>query len=194
MTPVIITSDTPGATKIIGATAGNLLPVLDYLLVTTLGWTKPYTTGNFAVYRQPEGTNGFYLFVDDSQLAYTTFRGFVTCTGISGNTAIGTEPFPNYSQIGTTYANGSAFSNSSGIGNGVGVERSGAAGTNSYRFVSDGSIFYLHVSGYLYTSSNLSFTTVIFGDFIPLKSTDRYNTILSANRYASRATATPRAS
>lgn len=48
------------------STAGALLAVLDAVLVTGQGWTKPFSSGNVAVYKQPAGSNGFYLRVDDS--------------------------------------------------------------------------------------------------------------------------------
>ncbi|HRH29675.1 MAG TPA: hypothetical protein PKV17_12915, partial [Aquabacterium sp.] len=55
-----------GGHSALTSTAGALLAVLDAVLVTGQGWTKPFSSGNVAVYKQPAGSNGFYLRVDDS--------------------------------------------------------------------------------------------------------------------------------
>lgn len=72
------------------STAGALLTELDAVLVTGQGWTKPFSSGNVAVYKQPAGSNGFYLWVDDSGVNFARARLFETMSDV--NTGAGPTP------------------------------------------------------------------------------------------------------
>jgi hypothetical protein len=74
-------------------TAGSLIAVLDFCLVTTLGWTKPYSGTNTAVYKQAGGS-GAYLWVDDTNAQNSRYRGWEVASGVG----VGLNPFPNDSQ------------------------------------------------------------------------------------------------
>mgnify|MGYP001161934094 FL=1 len=61
------------------------------------GWTKPFADGTYvAAYKQPAGSNGFYLRVDDNSSA-TVARGqaYETMTNVSS----GLTPFPTSAQL-----------------------------------------------------------------------------------------------
>lgn len=68
------------------STAGALIPILDAVLVTGQGWTKPFSSGNVAVYKQPAGSNGFYLRVDDSVINYARACLYETMSDVSTGT------------------------------------------------------------------------------------------------------------
>ena len=72
------------------STAGALLTVLDAVLVTGQGWTKPFSSGNVAVYKQPAGSNGFYLRVDDSGANFARACLYETMSDV--NTGTGRTP------------------------------------------------------------------------------------------------------
>lgn len=72
------------------STAGALLTVLDAVLVTGQGWTKPFSSGNVAVYKQPAGSNGFYLRVDDSGANFARACLYETMSDV--NTGTGQTP------------------------------------------------------------------------------------------------------
>ena len=72
------TNTSPGAPTLTGA-AGSLITLLDWLLVTNLGWTKEFSGTNLASYRAATG-NRFYLGVDDTTALYSRVRGFATMT------------------------------------------------------------------------------------------------------------------
>lgn len=61
------------------------------------GWTKPFADGtNVAVYKQPAGTNGFYMRVDDNSTANVArMLGYETMTDVS----TGLTPFPTSVQL-----------------------------------------------------------------------------------------------
>lgn len=63
--------------------------------VAPLGWTKPYSGTNVAVYRAPAGTNQMYWRVDDTNGQELRIRGYETMS--DANT--GTGPFPTVAQI-----------------------------------------------------------------------------------------------
>lgn len=71
-------------------TAGALIPILDAVLVTGQGWTKPYAVGNAAVYKQPAGSNGFYLRVDDVDPSFARLTVYETMSDV--NTGTGLTP------------------------------------------------------------------------------------------------------
>lgn len=90
---------TDGGAPTLSGSAGALLSVLDYALVSGQGWTKPYTAANGAAYKQPAG-GGFYLQVDDSGpgaggAREARTRGFETMS--AWNT--GTGLFPTVAQL-----------------------------------------------------------------------------------------------
>lgn len=61
------------------------------------GWTKPFPDGtNVAVYKQPAGTNGFYMRIDDNSTANVArMLGYEEMTNVSS----GTTPFPTATQL-----------------------------------------------------------------------------------------------
>lgn len=93
-----IKDSTVAGAPIMCATAGALIGVLDWFLVTELGWTKEFsnsTTG--AAYRPPTGNRFYYQF--DHALTYQTeMRSFVSMTDWnagSGGTPTSTVYCPN---------------------------------------------------------------------------------------------------
>lgn len=151
----IFDNNTAGAPALSNA-AGSLITLLDFLLVTTLGWTKPFTGTNKAAYKQPAGTNGFYLRVVDTgtTAASPTGRGFETMTDVD----TGTGPFPTVAQV---------------SGDGVPL-RKGDTTNNQWRCVTDGKIVYFGAR----ESSFGVWVWWAFGDFISALATDSYNTCL----------------
>lgn len=79
-----------GGHSALTSTAGALLTVLDAVLVTGQGWTKPFQVGNVAVYKQPVGSNGFYLRVDDSGANFARACLYETMSDV--NTGTGQTP------------------------------------------------------------------------------------------------------
>ena len=163
MTITVITNTSSGAPTLSG-TVGSLIGLLDFCLVTTLGWTKPYTGTNLAAYKQPAGTNGFYLYVDDTQAQYARLRGYEVMTSISA----GSGPFPTEAiQTGGFY-----------------LRKSEAASSTArpWYFVSDGKIFHLvisvNASSLVWASPNFAYS---FGDCLSLKSGDMFATVLIAD-------------
>ena len=152
--------------------AGSLISVLDYCLTDAtygIGWTKQYSGTNTAVYKQPAGTNGFYLAVDDSVGQNATVCGFETMSSVSA----GIGRFPTLSQRSALQSGwNSAFYKSGSLD----------AVNRAWQFFSNGKIFYL--VGYNNASSNTSVSTcniLVFGDFTSYAPVDAFNTILLAN-------------
>lgn len=79
-------SQDPGAPPLYGA-AGRMIAVLDWVLVTKGGWSKPFSGTNLAAYRSAGG-NRFYLRVDDTQTTYARLRGYRAMTAISSGSNI----------------------------------------------------------------------------------------------------------
>ena len=156
MTVQIFDNTTPGVPAYTSA-PGSLITLLDYLLVTVLGWTKPFSGTNKAVYKQPASTNGFYLrVVDTGSTKYSAaVRGFETMTGVD----TGAGAFPTVAQ----YA-----------GDGPSVWKTEFSSNTLWRFITDGKIFYL---GTRDTTYNV-YVWWGFGDFQSLITGDQYNTIL----------------
>ena len=69
---VTIYKSTDGSAPTLSGTAGDLINVLDKVLVTgygaqtAAGWTKPFTGTNGASFLQGTGSNGYYLNVNDN--------------------------------------------------------------------------------------------------------------------------------
>ncbi len=103
--PTIIRSTDSAAVSagaILTGNAGSLVAVLDYALVTVLGWGKAFTATNKGVYRAPAGVR-HYLDVDDSAPDATALgrnariRGYETMSAVG----TGTNPFPTVAQVTT---------------------------------------------------------------------------------------------
>lgn len=126
-------NDHDGNAPIIANTglAGTLIPAITEFLVTRMGWTLAFSDTNKAAYKQPVGSNGFYLLVDDSTASYTSFRGYETMSSIS----TGFNPFPSPTQA----SNGITVSRSNTSYNGTSVR---------YRMISDGSMVHFYFAGY----------------------------------------------
>jgi hypothetical protein len=133
-------------------TAGSLITLLDYLLVTTLGWTKTVLATNVAKYTQPAGSNGFSLQVKDTATTSSQLCGFETLTA----TDTGTGQFPTVAQA----------------ANNIYIDK---AATTTWRFLSNGKMFYLFVK----TSTAIS--SFGFGDFITYKTGDAFHTAIIGN-------------
>lgn len=164
MAVTIIASTTGGAPSMTGV-AGSLISVLDFCLVTTLGWTKPFTGTNLASYRQPTGTsNGMYLAVDDTGGRSARVRGFEAMTAVT----TGTGPFPTDAQV-----SGGLF-----------VHKSVTADATArpWYFISDGKHFHFHIVNDGTTPfGTVSGTMWSFGDFVSYKPGDTFNTMIVAD-------------
>jgi hypothetical protein len=69
--------------------------------VAPLGWTTEYSSGNHRSYKQPSGTNGYYLNVSDHATKAYQFRVrlFETVTAAGADATNGTGPTPTDSQV-----------------------------------------------------------------------------------------------
>ena len=165
MAVTYLTNTSPGVPTLNGS-AGSLVALLDYLLVTTMGWTKAFTGTNIASYRAPTG-NRHYLNVDDTTTLNSRLRGFEIATAAGVAVASGSGPFPTE----TLCAGGAYFYK----GDDTGTAR-------KWWFLSNGEIFYL-ASYCAQTQTYVS--TLTFGEFPSAKAADAYNTILSCAASAS---------
>lgn len=165
-TTPIVYADTDGSAPAKDTnTAGRMISILDGCLVngygakSAAGWTKPYTGTNIAVYRMATASpaTGFYLYVDDSNTAYTTFRGCEAASdAILANL---TNPFPTTSQIAG--------------GAGLYIPRGASGG--DWTVVADAQAFYIWVNSNA-AGNQISF----FGDFVNY-SADAYGCIAIGN-------------
>lgn len=160
MAVTYLTNLSPGVPTLTGA-AGSLITLLDYLLVTTLGWTKAFTGTNIASYRAPTG-NRHYLNVDDTTTLNSRLRGFEVATAAGVAPAAGTGPFP------TDAMNSGGF---------YFLKGDDTTTARKWWFLSNGPLFYL--TSYC-AGSQLYTTTLTFGEFPSAKAADAYNTILGA--------------
>ncbi len=133
--------------------AGSLITLLDYLFVTTMSWTKPYTGTNKAAYKQPSGTNQFYLRVDDTGTTNASVVGYETMSDVD----TGTGPFPTAAQV----------------SGGLYWPKSSSGSAAPWIFLSNGKIGYLFVK---YNGTN--WLCVGFGDFSTYKTSDAYHTLI----------------
>jgi hypothetical protein len=138
-----------GGAPAMAQTAGAFIAILDWFLVTTLGWTKASLGTNQASYRAPTG-NRFYLQVDDTSTTVARVSGWETLTALN----TGTNQFPSSAQVsgGLYIAKGAA---------------------TPWRAVSNGAIFYFFSK---YSSSYYS--AMAFGDIISFKTGDAYGTVM----------------
>ncbi len=124
------------------------------------GWTKPYTGTNLAAYKQPAGSNGFYLMVDDNTTATSArMTGYETMSAVN----TGTNLFPTAVQ-----QSGGGY-----------LVKSNAASSASrdWTLICNGKLFYLFVN----QAAQAQWTTAVafaFGDITTYKSGDAYHTII----------------
>lgn len=75
-----------------GSTAGSLVTLLDWILVSKGGWSKPFSSTSQAIYRADSGNRKF-LKIDDRVGATAVARGYNNMTSLTA----GTGPFPTIS-------------------------------------------------------------------------------------------------
>lgn len=150
-----IKDSTVAGAPIMCATAGALIGVLDWFLVTELGWTKEFsnsTTG--AAYRPPTGNRFYYQF--NHTLPYQTeMRSFVSMTAWntgSGGTPTSTVYCPNWN---TTIADSTPL---------------------AYTLISDGTfvILLLHQG-----NTTGGYALCVFGDIISYLPEDNFASVVS---------------
>lgn len=124
-------------------------------------WTKPYTGTNLAAVKQGAGSNGFYLYVDDTAAQDARVVGYETMSSISD---ISGNPFPTDAQL-----SGGGYIRKSTVA---------SATARTWILVATETDFYFWVDkGGNVTTAQLHF----FGDFISSKTGDIYNTLLAVN-------------
>ena len=164
MTMHAFNSLSPGAPQLTGA-PGSLISVLNYCLVTGMGWSVAYTATNQAAYQQPAGSNGFFLNVNDSTGQNAQLCGFETMSAIG----VGVNQSPPVADVGT--------------GGGY-LYKSGTQDTTARPWVmySNGKLFYLCYYGYGTVGSSMTMGSwhnmFVFGDFPSFKAGDAFNTII----------------
>jgi hypothetical protein len=131
--------------------------------LASLGWGKPFSGTNLAVYRSADVTgNRHFLRVNDNYTAdprESRLIGYETMSAVSTGTGL----FPT-----TALASGGAW---------LGKSNSADAEARPWIFYGDEKIFYLgvqHAPGY-------GFGTYFFGEPIAFKTPDPYNTVLGAS-------------
>ncbi|MCL7422513.1 MAG: hypothetical protein M8364_16605 [Methylobacter sp.] len=122
------------------------------------GWTKPYSDTNKAAYQQGSGSNGFYLYVDDTGTTAARAVGYETMSSITDTT-------------------GNAFPTEVQYSGGLYLPKSNGSTDREWIIVATESdiYFWINVTGTI-TSSALSF----FGDFISEKNGDAFATVFIA--------------
>jgi hypothetical protein len=131
------------------------------------GWTRPYTSAGLSVFKQPTGSSGFYLRVDESTVASSALlRGYESMTGVS----TGVRPFPTVAQDTQGYAIGKGTADSSAM---------------SWVLICNGPAFWLFIKP---RSTNIGapFDYAIpffFGDINSYKSGDLYKCMIHGPAY-----------
>ena len=148
MTIYIKKSTDGGSPPVITQAAGSIIALLDFLLVTTTGWTKEFSGTNLACYRAPVGTNRFRLYVDDTSTTTARLIGYEEMTSISAGTGL----FPTTAQL----------------SGGLYLAKTAAA---AWKFFSNGRIFHLA------SKPSTAWNVHSFGDFLSDKAADAFNTI-----------------
>lgn len=151
----LVRSTDVGAPTLSG-TAGDLITVLDYCLVTTAGWTKLYSGTNKAAY-QYTGSHPILRVNDTGSInaRIASFRAFESMTDVD----TGINPFPTVAQlVNGTYALKSTLLSSS---------------TRPWNFFTKDGSFYFNTRPDA-TTTGKSYT-FFFGEFIKYKSTDTHN-------------------
>ena len=136
------------------------------------GWTKPYSSGNVAVYRSADPlSTQFYLRVDDSgsltaQGARNAFvRGYESMTDVN----TGTYPFPTAAQE----ADGCRW---------VKSDAADATG-RAWAAVADGKTLYLHIAPRTTETygGDYLYSTYRFGDYYAMSPSDDYNCLIDGS-------------
>lgn len=157
MTTYVLSNSSPGAPPL-SSTPGALIPVLDFLLVTSMGWTKEYTSSTTgAVYRAPTGNRFYYQF---------THTGVFGSSGVSGVTAE-MRVFETMSAYNTGTGGSTADSTDISL-----HTTSSSAIERPYSFYSDGTLCYFFVNrvdGY---------AMYVFGDIVSYKPGDAYASVV----------------
>jgi hypothetical protein len=174
MTVRVYRWDDAGAPTL-NATAGSLINLFDACLVTgygskdPLGWSKPFTGTDVAVFR-PAAGNRRYLRVTDSS------------TATSGARAFGCETMTDAS----TYTN--AFPSEAQVSGGLYIRKSDTTTTQARGWVIIGNdkCFYYFVNrtsttGFAATAASGGVFGMFFGDFISYRPDDEYNTAFIAS-------------
>lgn len=128
---------------------------------TGSGWTKPYTGTNLAAFKQGAGSNGFYLYVDDTGTTDSRVVGYETMSSISDTS-------------------GNAFPTAAQLSGGGYIRKSSTASSTAraWILVATEKDFYFWVDKAAATANaQLSF----FGDIVSNKSSDSYHTLLAVN-------------
>jgi len=153
---------------------GGLISVLDgclangYGVTPSLGWSKAYSTLNNAAYRQPLGTNQFYLGIDDTNAQNSRLRLYEVCMSAGVAVANGYGATPTDSQVsGGLYAYKSTTAD---------------ATARPWVLFTNGKIIYLF---WQYSGLTTTLQGLYFGDFTSYKYGDAYNTLLVSNVAAS---------
>lgn len=156
---VYIARSTDASAPVLSGQVGALIPVLDYCLVTTMGWTKTVLATNQAAYQAPSGLQRFFQ-VDDTFTTYAHVSGWETLTAFN----TGTNPFPNAVQISNTFAT---------------IDKSITADSTAraWKMFSNGTLFHFITNR---GPANICPTT--FGDFISYRPGDVYNAILAVGQ------------
>lgn len=158
---VVIHSTDVGA-PVLSNAAGSLIAILDYCLVGALGWTKPFSGVNKAVYQMPPGSNGHFLRVDDTDGANGSnarLVGYETMSSID----VGTAPFPTATQV-----PGGSYAYKGGTGSG-----------KYWAFFGSGAFFHL-----VFVPGTTNRHLLGFGQIITRKQGDAFHSLLSCNTAA----------
>jgi hypothetical protein len=142
--------------------AGSLITVLDSCLIDgygdqlPVGWTKPFTGTNLAVYKMPVGSLGCYLRVDDTGVTTdgcSYIRGYEDMTDVN----TGTNAFPTVASL----------------SNGYSVWKSSAVDSTprEWMLFSNGTIFYLYINPTT-AYNGYSGNVYPFGEFLSYRQND----------------------
>ena len=163
--------------------AGNLLPILDAVLVNgygakpALGWSKPFgTSGNVSVYQQPVGTNRRYLRVDSSLTVGSFYAAGLQSYETMTDMDTGTGKIPTTGQITEGYVRWAVTRSPSNV--------------SPYRWViiGDTSWFFMVIECYSNNINDAPFhidnayvVTSFYGDVLEANGSDAYTTALMTN-------------
>lgn len=180
MTVRVYQNTDPGAPALRGNTAGDLLNLLTKCLVEGYdgkpgaGWSRPYVSGNVAVFRQGPGGNDMLLRVDDSAGAVSARHARVVGYETMSDVDTGSGAFPNETQVA---GGGYWFVQYNGTG--------GAADARNWLIVADEWFFYFMVDAYPSNSGSGPPTyyyseCYYFGDYEAYGPSDVFSSVLGA--------------
>lgn len=162
--PVTVYLSTDASAPTLNGTAGALINVLDACLVNgygskaAAGWTKSYSGTNKAAYRQPSGSNQFYLRVDDSGTTLARIVGYESMSDVD----TGTGAFPTETQF-----SGGLY---------VGKSNTADSTSRPWCLITNGKFIYFLVN---FTSATPpTGYGFMYGDVHSYKSGDAYNTYI----------------